>query len=171
MRFWDASALVQVLVRQAASADVDALRSSDPSLVVWWATLVECSSALARLKRMNMLGAAAFADAHSDLARLAQAWIEVEPTEAIRQEARALVDKHELTSGDAFQLAAALHAPPGDRLLEFVCLDQRLRRGALKQGFTVLPGLAGDTVVREPAALYRSAKYPRASRRLTRENK
>lgn len=168
MRFWDASALVPLVVQQSATGAVNALRASDPAAVVWWGTVVECVSAIARLERMGELGAPGAKSAHAALERLAQSWIEVEPSETIRSTARDLLSRHELTAADAFQLAAALHAPPGDELLEFVCLDQRLRRGALKQGFTVLPALAAEAVVREPAALYHLAKYPRSGRRATR---
>jgi predicted nucleic acid-binding protein len=138
VRFWDASALAPLLVLQPATQSLSSLRSSDPEIVVWWGTAVECASAVARLKRMSLLADAA--RALSTLKQLEQSWIEVEPSETIRTVARELLAKHELTSGDAFQLAAALQGPTaGDRLLEFVCIDRRLRRGAAGEGFTLLP--------------------------------
>jgi predicted nucleic acid-binding protein len=138
VRFWDASALVPLLVLQPATQSLSSLRSSDPEIVVWWGTAVECASAVARLKRISLLADAA--RALSTLKQLEQSWIEVEPSETIRTVARELLAKHELTSGDAFQLAAALQGPTaGDRLLEFVCIDRRLRRGAAGEGFTLLP--------------------------------
>jgi len=140
VRFWDASALVPLLVLQPATQSLSSLRSSDPEIVVWWGTAVECASAVARLKRMSLLDNADAARALSTLKQLEQSWIEVEPSETIRTVARELLAKHELTSGDAFQLAAALQGPTaGDRLLEFVCIDRRLRRGAAGEGFTLLP--------------------------------
>ena len=48
MRFWDTSAIVPVCVAEPASAKVRRLVEEDPSIVVWWATRVECLSALAR---------------------------------------------------------------------------------------------------------------------------
>lgn len=140
MRFWDASALVPLLVVQPATQSLSALRSSDPEIVVWWSTAVECASAVAKLRRMGLLNDSGAAGALSALTRLAESWIEVEPSETIRTAARELLAKHELTSGDAFQLAAALQGPTAeDRLLEFVCIDRRLRRGAAGEGFSLLP--------------------------------
>lgn len=172
MRFWDASALVPLLVRQVGTDSVNALRSSDSAILVWWGTVVECSSAIAKLERMGSLDGAAAATARADLERLAMSWVEVEPSETIRGAASALLVKHELTSADAFQLAAALRAPAGDQLLEFVCLDQRLRRGAVKEGFTVLPALATDRGLREPAAAsYKVVKQARRPERALRGSK
>jgi hypothetical protein len=62
------------------------------------------------------------------------------PSELVRQRAERLLSIHPLRAADAFQLAAALiwveEAPQG---LKVVCLDQNLREGAFKEGFTVLP--------------------------------
>jgi len=142
MRFWDASALVPLLVQQSTTASVQAIRAGE-AFVVWWGTVVECDSAIARLKRMGLLDEAGARRARASLDRLAETWIQVEPSDTIRASARSLLDKHELTSGDAFQLAAALHGlPSGDRPLEFVCLDRRLRQGAEREGFALLPAPA-----------------------------
>jgi hypothetical protein len=140
MRFWDASALVPLLVQQSATDSVQAIRAGDPAFVVWWGTIVECESAIDRLKRMGVLDEAGARRARTRLEGLAETWIQVEPSDTIRSSARSLLARHELTSGDAFQLAAALHGlPSGDRPLEFVCLDQRLRLGAEREGFALLP--------------------------------
>ena len=52
-----------------------------------------------------------------------------------------LLTAHPLRPGDALQLAAALswcgEKPAG---AGFVCLDQRLREAAQREGFEVLPG-------------------------------
>jgi len=152
MRFWDASALVPLLVQQPATESVNSVRSSDPELLVWWGTPVECASAISRLKRIGLLDDPGAAKAQVTLEQLAGSWTEVEPAGAIRSSARELLKKHELTSGDAFQLAAALQGLAGDKLREFVCLDRRLRRGALNEGFTVLPRVEADALMREPRA-------------------
>jgi len=53
--FFDASALVPLCVREATSRQAQAhLRHSLP--VVWWGTLVEIHSVVARLHRMAVLG-------------------------------------------------------------------------------------------------------------------
>ena len=145
MRFWDASALVPLLVQQSATDSVRAIRAGDPAFVVWWGTVVECDSAIARLKRMGLLDEVGARRARASLDGLAETWIQVEPSDTIRASARTLLDKHELTSGDAFQLAAALHClPSGDQPHEFVCLDQRLRQGAEREGFALLPAPATE---------------------------
>src|SRR5207247_5574142 len=51
VRFWDSSAMVSLLVPEAATASLEPLVREDPALVVWWATRVECISAIARLER------------------------------------------------------------------------------------------------------------------------
>jgi len=51
VRFWDSSAIVPILVAESSSVAVMAEYERDPDLVVWWATEVECVSALARLER------------------------------------------------------------------------------------------------------------------------
>lgn len=49
MRFWDSSAVVPLLVAEDLSAPLQDLYAQDGSAVVWWATPVECVSAVARL--------------------------------------------------------------------------------------------------------------------------
>lgn len=140
MRFWDSSAIVSLFVEQPGSVSVSALCEADPEMVVWWGTVVECASAIARLKRMGGLDEAGFAAAHAALDRLAERWIEVEPTARLRGEARRAVSTHELTTGDALQLAAALCSPrQTEQLLEFICLDGRLRAAAEREGLRTSP--------------------------------
>ena len=74
------------------------------------------------------------------LSALAATWSEVQPIEAVRLRAERLLSIHPLRAADARQLASALlwaQETPGG--LGFVCLDQNLREGALKEGFSVLP--------------------------------
>ena len=59
MKFWDASALVPLLVEEPATRRVRALVSADASMLVWWASEIECASALARLERDDALTAKA----------------------------------------------------------------------------------------------------------------
>ncbi len=42
MRFGDSSALVPLLVEQAAKPPMTDLVRQDPAVVAWWGTLVEC---------------------------------------------------------------------------------------------------------------------------------
>jgi len=140
MRFWDSSAIVSLCMEEPESEKLRALAEKDEDLFVWWATRVECVSALARRHREGGLTAQAERNARSALSVLAKDWSEVQPSEPLRHRAERLLMVHSLRTADALQLAAALiwteEATSG---AEFVCLDQNLRESALKEGFTVLP--------------------------------
>jgi uncharacterized protein len=45
MRFWDASAIVPLLVSETSSRALQALVKQDPIMLVWWGSEVECASA------------------------------------------------------------------------------------------------------------------------------
>ena len=145
MRFWDSSAVVPLLVEQGETSTVRALYNADPMMVAWWGTVVECVSAVTRLRRMGALDAGGAAQARARLDAIGATWIQVEPSEKVRSSACTLLTRNVLTSGDAFQLAAALNGPSAaDGRIEFVCLDRRLRQGAEAEGFTVLPAQAAE---------------------------
>lgn len=139
MRFWDSSAIVPLLVEEATSARLLGLLESDPCLLVWWATPVECASAVARRERE---GAMSTRDASAALARLrelAAQWNEVLPAEPVRNVAQRLLRTHDLRAGDALQLAAALTGAENEPAsLELVCLDARLSLAAEREGLRVL---------------------------------
>ena len=140
MRFWDTSAIVPLCVTEPASAKVRRLLDADSSIVVWWATRVECLSALARRRRDGVLGAPAEAQARRVLVALAGAWSEVVPSERLRQRTERLLSLHAVRAADAFQLAAALLWSRGETTGEaFVSFDERLRDAASREGFLVLP--------------------------------
>jgi predicted nucleic acid-binding protein len=139
-RFWDTSAVVPLLEREPATADLLALLRDDQHMIVWWGTEVECLSALARRVREGGLDTAGEANARTALAVFADSWSEVQPTDRVRSWAKRLLTVHPLRAADALQLAAALvwsDGAPDQR--EFVCLDDRLREAARKEGFTLLP--------------------------------
>jgi predicted nucleic acid-binding protein len=140
MKFWDSSALIPLCLTESSSEDVKRVVRSDEDIIVWWATRVECLSALARRRREGTLSSDADIKSKAVLSAMAAEWSEVLPGERIRQRAERLLLTHPLRAADAFQLAAALiwaeEAPQG---LEVVCLDQNLREAALKEGFTLLP--------------------------------
>lgn len=141
MRFWDSSAVVPLLRQEAATAQVTALRSADPTLIVWWGTLVECAAALARIEREGNLSAVSMAESFERLRELSRNWHEVQPSDALRELAARLLRVHILRSSDSLQLAAAIiasrHSPAS---LEMVCLDNRLSAIGQREGFTVLSG-------------------------------
>ena len=53
MRFWDTSAIVPLILDESAAAPVD--RSYDDSMIVWWGTIIEATSAIARRERAGTL--------------------------------------------------------------------------------------------------------------------
>lgn len=140
MKFWDSSAVIPLVLKEAASEKIKQVIQGDEDLIVWWATRVECLSALARRRREGNLSGEAEGLAKGLLLALASGWSEVLPGEMVRQRTERLLAVHPLRAADAFQLAAALvwaeEKPQG---LEIVCLDQNLREAALKEGFEVLP--------------------------------
>lgn len=139
MRFWDTSAIVPLIVTQPSSLAIDAEMDTDPELMVWWATEIECVSAIARLERDGSLEPRDVAAAGDSLTRLAATWQEIQPSIRIRQVASRLVRVHPFRAADALQLAAAIAAADGDpRALPLVTLDERLARAAEREGFRVV---------------------------------
>jgi hypothetical protein len=136
MKFWDASGIVPLLVRQGKTRDMEHLLAQDPGVVTWWGTPVECLSALMRLVREGRLADDDVRDAELRLHELRNGWDEVLPGEACRRTAERMLRVHALRAADALQLAAALIAADHDpSRMEFVCLDQRLIEAGRKEGF------------------------------------
>ena len=139
MRFWDASAIVPLLVEQGASERCGELLGQDGELVVWWGTAVECWSALARLRRDGRLSEEDAQAAGDLLAVMRDGWNEVEPAEPVREQARRLLGLYLLRAADALQLAAAMVVTSARLELPFVTLDDRLGAAAAEEGFAVIP--------------------------------
>ena len=139
MRFWDTSALLPLLVDEPARERLLALYQEDPQIVAWWSAPVEIASAIARRERERVISADD-ADAVLKAAkRLAGAWHEVIPNDAIRRTAERLLRVHALRAADSLQLAAALIAANHDpATLEMVCFDSRLAAAARREGFSVI---------------------------------
>jgi len=137
--FWDASALVPLLVAEPATRQMQALAARDPDMLVWWGSAVECISALARLERTAALDGKGMALASDRLKQLADGWHGIEPGEIIRETAVRFLRVHPLRAADALQLAAAFTAaerrPPSLRVLT---LDERLAEAARKEGFVLV---------------------------------
>lgn len=130
-----------MFVDEQASSTMRAMVSDDPTMTAWWATQVECGSAIARRERSGDLEAAQATASITALERLARTWLEVPPTSALRDIAGRLVRRHDLRAADAFQLAAATIAGAGaPDTLPFVTLDARLALAATREGFPVLSG-------------------------------
>lgn len=139
MKFWDASAVVPLLIAETTTTAAQAIVSSDPSILVWWATEVECASAIARLERDGLLDEPAVTQAFERLRQLAAGWHEIDAGDRVREAAVRFLRVHPLRSADSLQLAAAFVASEGrPSSLEVVTLDDRLAVAARKEGFTLV---------------------------------
>jgi len=139
MRFWDTSALLPLLVDEPARERLIELLEEDSEVLAWWGTPVEIASAVARREREELLTADEVAAALAGARVLADGWHEIVPSDAVRRTAERLLRTHALRAADALQLAAALIAADHDPAsLELVCMDERLRIAARREGFTVL---------------------------------
>lgn len=138
MKYWDASALVSLLVEETDTAGRLALLEGDPSIVTWWGSQLECASALNRLHRERAIDAVELGQRLERLRSFAATWVEISPRERVRARALRLLRMHPLRGADALQLAAALVACKEDpATLDFVCSDARLLQAARREGFPV----------------------------------
>ncbi len=139
MRFWDASAIVPLLLAEPERNRLRDELQRDSVMVVWWGTPVECASAIARREREEALTLADAASALKRLRALAGAWHEIQPAPTVREAAQRLVRVHPLRAAESLQLAAAIVAADGDpHSLPFVCLDDRLSEAATREGFPLV---------------------------------
>ena len=137
MKFWDSSAVIPLLVPEMMSASIQKLFDGDPVIVAWWATEIECTSAIARRQRQGQLGEELASEAFRRLSALRAGWHEVEPSEEIRESTKRLLRVHDLRTADALQLAAAFFvAEARPSTLEFISLDERLLAAARREGFS-----------------------------------
>ncbi len=137
--FWDASAIVPLCCLQPQTTAARQARRLFPQLVIWWATSVECNSALRRLERAQELTARETQAGIQELDRLRLRWTEVAPLEEVRILAENLLGIHPLRAADALQLSAALiwcnRHPRGKA---FISGDEKLLEAAEKEGFNVV---------------------------------
>lgn len=139
MRFWDASAIVPLLVAEPTRERLIALLDEDSEVLAWWGTPVEIASALARREREGLASADEVSVALVAAREFAESWHEIVPTDAVRRTAERLLRLHTLRTADSLQLAAALVAADHDPVaLPMVCLDERLSQAARREGFVVI---------------------------------
>ncbi|MEP7340226.1 MAG: type II toxin-antitoxin system VapC family toxin [Acidobacteriota bacterium] len=137
--FWDASAIVPLCYQQVQTAKARQAYRVFPDMVVWWATRVECASALCRLEREHEFTAQQAQQSSAALEKYCQLWDEVAPSNEVRTLAERLLRKHQLRAADSLQLAAALvwcNSYPNGRA--FVCDDGRLLAAAEQEGFNAV---------------------------------
>jgi len=139
VNFWDTSAIVPLLVREADTELREAQLKSMAGITVWWATRLEFVSALCRRQREGDLPAVAFQAAMARLEALRLQWQVVSPSKVMLSRAERLLRVHPLRATDAMQLAAALLAaweePDG---ASFHTADTQLAAAAEKENFTIL---------------------------------
>ena len=140
MRYWDASALVPLVVAEPASDLVRGWLAEDDRIVTWVWTRTEIVSAIERRTREGSLSRLQRREVLERFDAFAGRWDEVTDVLAVRSRANALLARHPLSAADAGQLGAALLVQ--EQLagpLTFVCLDQRVSSAAELESLRVLP--------------------------------
>ncbi|MFM9078377.1 MAG: type II toxin-antitoxin system VapC family toxin [Solirubrobacterales bacterium] len=135
MRYWDASALIPLIVDEGKSQQMEDVLREDDSVATWWGTRIECISAIRRKEREGQLEPQQAKQASLLLDALAEDWAEVQPALELRSMAGRLLAVHPLRTGDAFQLAAALRwSSEISGEAEVITLDERLKDAAMREG-------------------------------------
>lgn len=138
MKFWDTSALLPLFVDEPATESCAALLSSDPSVIVWEGTSVELLSALSRYRRHSSGFDDLWPGVRHEMLQRWMSWSRVADLAKATLRAQRLVNVHPLTTGDAFQLAAALVACEDQpQWIDFVTRDAALASAARIEGFQV----------------------------------
>lgn len=138
MKYWDPSAIVSLLGTEPDPEGRTVLLRQDGQAVTWWASKVECSSALCRLRREQAIDERGLTQALRKLETFFEACLEVAPSEEVRKRAIRLLRIHPLRAGDALQLAAALVACREDpSSLPLITNDEKLKEAAQREGFAV----------------------------------
>ena len=145
MKFWDTSAIIPLIINQGYSSETKEILNIDPRMIVFWGTIIECHSALSRLRRENSLNIEQYRDSLKLLDFLCHSWTEILPGNLLREQSVRVISIHGLKTLDSLQLASALvwtnKNPEGS---SFVSLDRQLRRAAEKEGFIVFPEKLAD---------------------------
>ena len=139
MRYWDASALIPLVVAEPDSEQVRGWLAEDDHIATWAWTLTEIASAVERRTCEGSLSRQQRRESLDRFAVLARSWDEVTDVLAVRSRANALLARHPLRAADAGQLGAALlvHEQLAGTL-SFVCLDQRLSLAAERESLRVV---------------------------------
>lgn len=138
MTFWDSSAIVPLIVSEAASERLLDILEQNPIMMVWRGTPVECCSAVSQRERDGDLTVDQTTEALDGFHALSAGWHEIVPTDSVRGVAQRLPRVHPLRAADALQLAAAIIASEREpRTLPFLSLDERLNAAAQREGFPI----------------------------------
>ena len=139
MRYWDASALVPLIVDESATKRTRAWLEEDGAIVTWGWTRVEIIGAVERRAREGGLSRPQRREALDRIGAFAETWDEVTDLITVRSRAISLLARHPIRAADAAQLAAALVVAEPDLVgVPFACLDERLSLAAEREGLSVL---------------------------------
>ncbi len=134
--YWDASALIPLLLREATT-ELYRKIARETEIVTWWGAAVECASGIERRAREGE-ARENVAAAYRNLNQLLPRWREIHPSEPLRRSAIRLLRAHRLRAADALHVAAATiasdFAPTAAR---FLTADARLKDVAEREGFLV----------------------------------
>lgn len=140
MRYWDASALVPLIIAESESGWARDRLAEDNQIVTWAWTRTEIVSALERRTREGALTRLQRRNLLRDFEIFSNSWDEVTDVLSVRVRANLLLARHPLRAADAGQLAAALLVQEQlSSPLTFICLDQRLSMAAELEGLHVMP--------------------------------
>ena len=138
MRYWDASALVPLIVSQSDSRLAREWLAEDDHIVTWVWTRAEIVSAIERLTREGKISRWQRRATLDAFHGLADRWDEVTDILAVRSRALRLLGRHPLRAVDAGQLGAAtLIQEQGAGQLSFMCFDRRLALAAEQEGLRI----------------------------------
>jgi predicted nucleic acid-binding protein len=139
VRFWDASAIVPLLIAEPSTRRLQELLKEDSEMFVWWGSRVECMSALTRRERDGTADEQIMFRALHRLHEFEVEWQEIDPSDSLRDTAIRFLRVHPLRAADALQLAAAFSAAEQQpSSLVVVTLDEKLGTAARKEGFRVM---------------------------------
>ena len=139
MRYWDASALVPVVVAEPHSERVRTWLSEDDHIVTWAWSRTEIIGAIERRAREGTLSRPQRREVLRRFDAFAESRDEVTELLAVRSRANALLARHPLRAADAGQLGAALLIQEQlAQALTFVCLDHRLSTAAELESLRVM---------------------------------
>ena len=136
VNYWDASAIVSLLVGESTAARYRPYRTEQ--FVTWWGTSIECVSAIARREREGGTASEIITEAYRRLSAMQSEWFVVHANEALRRSAIRFLKAHPLRAGDALHLAAAVNASHFEPTsVRFLTEDARLKQAAAREGFVV----------------------------------
>jgi predicted nucleic acid-binding protein len=140
MKFWDASAVVPLIVQEEETEYCIKQFSVDEDVMVWTLSKIEVFSALCRRFRDSSLTEEAFEFAKGRMNDFFDMVFEIVSISKVKERALSLLQVHPLKAADALQLASVLVATEEDpSRLPIICFDERLGQAARREGFTVNP--------------------------------